>query len=130
MTIYLRDSATRERLSTPAVTLFGNIASRWGLSSSDTCQLLGGISTHTWRRWRDHSPVLSQDVLTRISLIIGIDRALRILFGPSLGDSWPLIPNTHSLFAGRTPIASMISGGIPQLVAVRELLEGRQEGGA
>lgn len=126
----LHDSATRERLSAPAVTLAGNIVSLWGLSSSETLELLGGISLSTWRRWNDRAPILSQDALTRLSLIIGIHRGLRTVFGPSLGDSWPTIANSHPLFAGRSPINSIFSGGIPQLIAVRELVDGWAHGAA
>ncbi len=126
----LHDSVTRERLSTPAVALVTRITELWELSPAQTRLLLGGISSQTWRRWREGSPVLSQDTLTRISLLIGIHRALRTLFGPSLGDAWPGIPNSNPVFAGRRPIDTMISEGIPRMVAVRELLEGWQHEGA
>jgi hypothetical protein len=120
----LGDPATRARLSAPAIEIVGNIAHLWGLSTAATCGLLGGISERTWRRWQSQSPVLDQDALTRASLIIGIHRSLRIVFGPSLGDAWPGISNTHPLFAGRTPLDTILSGGIPQLLAVRELVDG------
>lgn len=122
--IDLSDPVTRARLSASAVEIMGNIAHLWELSTAATCGLLGGISERTWRRWQGQSPVLDHDVLTRISLLIGIHRSLRIVFGPSLGDAWPTIANTNPLFAGRSPLDTMLSGGIPQLIAVRELVDG------
>lgn len=120
----LSDPATRARLSAAAIEVVGNIAHLWGLSTAATCGLLGGISERTWRRWQSQSPVLDQDALTRVSLVIGIHRSLRIVFGPSLGDAWPSIANTNPLFAGRAPLDTMLAGGIPQLIAVRELVDG------
>ncbi len=120
----LSDPVTRARLSASAVEIVGNIAHLWGLSAAATCGLLGGISERTWRRWQDHAPVLDHDALTRISLVIGIHRSLRVVFGPSLGDAWPTIVNMNPLFAGRPPVDTMLSGGIPQLIAVRELVDG------
>lgn len=120
----LSDPVTRARLSAPAVEIAGNIAHLWGLSTASTCALLGGISERTWRRWQSQPPTLDHDALTRISLLIGIHRSLRVVFGPSLGDAWPTIANTNPLFAGRTPIDTMVSGGIPQLIAVREVVDG------
>lgn len=120
----LADPTTRARLSAPAIEIVGNIANLWGLSTEATCRLLGGISERTWRRWQAKSPVLDQDALTRVSLLIGIHRSLRTVFGTSLGDAWVGIANTHPLFGGRAPLDTMLSGGIPQLLAVRELVDG------
>jgi len=110
-----------------AIKAFLRVAATWKLRNDDTRQLLGGISYGTFYRLkRGESTKLNQDKLTRISLLIGIFKALNILYSKSLADKWVTLPNNNSLFSGSTPLIYMIKGGMPGLVRVRQLLDAQR----
>src|SRR5690606_23895846 len=86
----------RERLSAPALQVFFNIMARWSIRDEDARMLLGGVSNGPYYRWkRDPPRLLDADVLTRISYLVGIFKALNILYGEPLADSWVQLPNTN-----------------------------------
>jgi len=72
--------------------------------------------------------VLDQDMLTRISYLVGIFKALHILYGEALADRWMQLANKNSLFGGNTPLDYMIRGGMPAFHNVRRLLDARRGG--
>jgi Protein of unknown function (DUF2384) len=119
----------RRRLSPAALRAFFNIVSRWGIRDEDARQLLGGISNGKYYQLKqDPRHVLDQDRLQRISYLIGIFKALNILYGTRLADSWIQLANTNSLFTGRTPLNYMLQGGTPAMEVVRRLLDARRGG--
>ena len=122
----LHDAATRNELSGAAIFTVQGIFDLWGLASESACDLLGGISDRTWQRWKKgpERQMLDQDQLTRASLIIGIHRALRMLYSKAYADAWPTLDDQHPLFAGRTPVYAMSRGGIPAMHVTRQLLDG------
>ena len=71
---------------------------------------------------------MDQDRLTRISLLLGIFKALNILYSKKLADAWVQLPNSNPMFGGESPLASMIKGGVPTMVRVRQLLDARRGG--
>ena len=77
---------------------------------------------------RTPAKTLDQDKLTRISLLIGIFKALNILFSTKLADAWIQLPNSNSMFSGETPLAYMKKGGVPSMIRVRQLLDSRRGG--
>ena len=119
----------RQRLSTSAVQAFFNIMDRWSVRDEDARALLGGLSNGPFYKWKREAPALvDADVLTRISYLVGIFKALNILYDESLADEWVRLPNTNRLFAGMTPLAFMAKGGIPAMQTVRRLLDARRGG--
>jgi hypothetical protein len=119
----------RERLSAPALKAFFNIMARWQIRDEDARALIGGVSNGPFYEWkRDPNRTLETDRLTRISYLIGIFKALNILHGKSLADEWVRLPNTNPIFAGDTPLAYMIRGGLPAMHVVRRLLDARRAG--
>ncbi len=125
----LGDRAERERLSAPALKAFFNIMARWRVRDEDARALLGGVSNGPFYEMkRDPDRVVEVDRLTRISYLIGMFKALRILHAPSLADEWVQLPNQHPLFGGQTPLAFMIRGGLPAMQTVRRLLDARRAG--
>jgi len=119
----------RERLSPPALRAFFNIAVRWKLRDEDARALLGGVSNGPFYEMkRNPDRTLDTDRLTRISYLIGIFKALGILHSEPLADAWVQRPNTNPLFAGLTPLAYMIAGGLPAMQNVRRLLDARRAG--
>lgn len=125
----LADPATRARLSTAAVTAFFAIVDKWQLRNEDAMALLGGASHGRYFELkRKRKGVLSQDELTRISLLIGIFKALNILFGPRLANQWTSRPNTNPMFNGAPPLHYLTRGGVLAMIGVRRLLDSRRGG--
>ena len=119
----------RERLSAPALKAFFTIMARWKVRDEDARALLGGVSNGPFYDMkRNPDRVLDADRLTRLSYLIGIFKALQILHARSLADEWVHLPNTNPIFAGRTPLAYMIGGGLPAMQIVRRLLDARRAG--
>ncbi len=72
---------------------------------------------------------LSYDVLTRISLLIGIYKDLRILYPEiDLAHRWVKLPNGNPLFGGKPALEFMIEAGMDGLYQVRRLLDARRGG--
>ena len=126
----LSDAATRARLSPTAIKGFLRIMEKWGVRDPDARQLLGGISSGSYYGLKKEPKhrVLDQDTLTRISLLIGIFKALNILYSKSLADAWITLPNSNPMFRGTSPLAYMLQRGQPGMVSVRQLLDARRGG--
>jgi hypothetical protein len=92
--------------------------------------LLGGISNGRYydlKRDRKGG-ILAQDEITRVSLLIGIFKALNILFSQKLANQWVSRPNSNPMFGNAPPLVSMIRMGLPRINDVRRLLDGRRGG--
>ena len=124
----LSDPATRRRLSPAAIKGFLAIMEKWNLRDPEARQLLGGMSTGSFYALKREPRTLDQDTLTRISLLVGIFKALNILYSPKLADAWPTLPNNNPIFRGLTPVAYMIQRGQPGMLSVRQLLDARRGG--
>ena len=121
----LTAAAERERLSPTAIRAFWKICDKWGLTEVQARALLGGIASSTFHAWKadPDSQKLSQDTLVRISLVIGIYKALHIYFSKAWADRWVRLANRGALFAGRAPIDFMIRHGQPGMLEVRRMLD-------
>lgn len=125
----LGDRAARERLSRPALRAFFNIMGRWQVRDEDARALLGGVTNGPYYELkRRPDRVLDVDRLTRVSLLIGIFKALNVLYSEALADRWVHLPNTNRVFAGVSPLAYMLQGGLPAILNVRRLLDARRAG--
>ena len=119
----------RERLSGPALKTFFRIMARWSVRDEDARALLGGVSNGPFYELkRSTARVLDADRLTRVSYVVGIYKALRILHSDSIADQWVALPNRNPIFGGRTPLDYMIRGGLPAMQTVRRLLDARRAG--
>ena len=127
--IDLSDQAERERLSDGAIRAFFNIVDKWKVRDEDARSLLGGVSNGTFYAMKKSSDrALDQDMLTRISYLVGLFKALHILYGEALADRWMQLANKNSLFGGNTPLSYIIRGGMPAFQNVRRLLDARRGG--
>jgi uncharacterized protein (DUF2384 family) len=125
----LGEPATRKRLSPAAIAAFFRIADAWNLGNEDAMRLLGGVSHGRYYGLKKtHKGLLTQDELTRVSLLIGIFKALNILFARKLADRWISLANSNPMFNGASPLVSLIEGGMPAMVQVRRLLDSRRGG--
>jgi hypothetical protein len=119
----------RERLSPAALKAFFNIASRWKLRDEDARALLGGVSNGPYYQMkRNPQRTLDVDRLTRVSYLVGIFKALNVLYSEPLADAWIQRTNYNPLFGGKTPLAYMIEGGLPAIQMVRRLVDARRAG--
>lgn len=123
----LSDRKVQEKLSPVAIKAFVRLSKAWGLKDDESRRLLGGVSSGTFYGIKKGTAKsLDQDQLTRISLLVGIFKALAIIFPDKLAKAWPTRGNDNSLFAGASPLTYMLSGGIPAMMTVRQLLDARR----
>ena len=106
------------------LTAFFSIAEEWGLDTEGQRLLLGSPSRSTFFAWkRTKQGQLSRDVLDRLSYILGIYKALHILFSERTALEWLRNPNAAPLFSGRSPMDYMLSGQLVALADVRRYLD-------
>lgn len=127
--IDLSVKAERERLSDAALKGFYRLTTAWHVRDDEARALLGGVSSSIFYEWKKTPPrALDVDRMTRISYLIGIFKALHILYGDELADRWIALPNKNAIFAGQAPLAFILAGGIPAMHTVRKLLDARRGG--
>jgi hypothetical protein len=123
-----QDPAVRRRLSAPGLRAFFNIARAWQLSVAEERALLGWPPSSTFHKYKSgDAGALSYDTLTRISLVLGVYKALHLLYPePAFADHWMRMPNSNSLFGGRPPLAYVVDAGLDGLFHLRRLLDSRR----
>ena len=125
----LNAKAERERLSRSALRGFFKLVERWKLRDEDARDLLGGLSSSAYYEWKKNPDrVLEVDRITRISYLVGIYKALHIVYGDKLADEWVSLPSANAIFGGRSPRACMTGGGLLAMQTVRKLLDARRGG--
>ncbi len=95
----------------------------WQLSDAEAATLLGGVSQRSYQRWKAGDiGRLGPDLRARLSNLIGIHKALRIIFrDPARGYRWVRQPNTA--FNGKSALDIMLEGNLTDLMRVRALLD-------
>lgn len=127
--IDLNSRSERERLSKSALKGFFNLIEKWGIRDEDARELLGGLSSSAFYDWKKNPDrVLEVDRINRISYLIGIYKALHIIYGDKLADKWVTLPNKNVIFARRTPLEFILAGGMIAMQTVRMLLDARRGG--
>ena len=124
----LSDKQVQKRLSPAARKAFFKLAEAWKIRDEEAKQLLGGVSNGAFYQLKGGAlkAPLDQDRLVRVSLLVGIFKALNMLYSQKLADAWISLPNTNPIFAGGTPLAYMVKGGQPAMIRVRQLLDARR----
>ncbi len=124
----LRDLTTVEarRLGAAGMRTFLAIADEWQLSVAVRRILLGELPESTYHKWKlGDVGTPSRDQLERLSLLLGIYKALRLLFSDdATGIRWLRAANTAPDFAGQSPLERICRGSIDDLWAVRRYLDG------
>lgn len=128
------NSTNRRRLSGPAMRTFIAIADLWVLTQEERLLVLGLPSRSTYYGWvraalDGDDLTLPTDTLLRISAVLGIHKALRILFASDQeGIHWLRGPHTALPFAGQPPIALLLGGTQDGLMLVRRFLDSARGG--
>jgi len=96
-----------------------NILDKWGASSEQACRVVRiSRSTYTRARQRDSawSVGLDADQLQRISMVLNIHAALRLVFdNPENVYGFPAMENRNEFFNGRAPLDIMAQGDMISL---------------
>jgi len=111
-----------------ALRAFFRLVDLWGLSMEQARVLLGRPSRATLYNWKaGRARSLPHDVLRRISYLLGIYKALQILYqNPALADAWLTRPN--QAFGGQSALERMLAGDVADLAAVRAHLDAARGG--
>jgi hypothetical protein len=111
-----------------AVRAFFRLVVLWGLTMEQARLLLGRPSRATLYNWKAGKVrTLPHDTLQRISYLLGIYKALQILYrDPQLADAWIRRPN--AAFCGQSALARMLAGDVTDLAAVRAHLDAARGG--
>jgi hypothetical protein len=120
-------------MSAAGLRAFFNIANDWTLSADEQIVLLGAPGRSTFFKWKaaPQTARLGRDTLERLSLVLGIYKALQILLPqPEASDSWIKRANTAPPFGGRRALDRMLAGNVSDLVAVRQYLDAMRGGWA
>ncbi|MEO1968559.1 MAG: antitoxin Xre-like helix-turn-helix domain-containing protein [Sphingomonadaceae bacterium] len=112
-------------LAGPALRAFFRIAERWSMDQNEQMAALGIASPELLQSWQEgRATDFSQDTLQRISLTLGIFKAINILIPvPKLADRWIRAANDHPLFEGRSAMSNIATGKLEELIAVRRYLD-------
>ncbi|HEX7937044.1 MAG TPA: MbcA/ParS/Xre antitoxin family protein [Paraburkholderia sp.] len=126
-------AASLAEMSAAGLRAFFKIARDWDLSADEQIVLLGSPGRSTYFKWKSapETARLARDTLERLSLVLGIYKALQILLPqPSAADTWVKRPNSAPPFGGRRALDRMLAGNISDLVAVRQYLDAMRGGWA
>ena len=99
-----------------------NLFQMWGVSDEQASTLLD-LTLRSYRRWKAGvSGRLGRDGKARLSNLMGIHKALRIVFSePERGYRW--IKASNEAFGGRSALDIMLGGELTDLMRVRRYLE-------
>lgn len=117
------------QLGAPGLRAFFKVAELWALTELEQMRILGITKRTTLQRWRAkaqrQAPMrLTRNNLERISCVLGIYKAINILFPiPARADRWMRAANRASIFRGRTAIDRMAIGNVSDLEVVRQYLD-------
>ena len=104
---------------------FFAIMQQWQVSNEEAMILLGKPSRATYYNWKKGKFARGGqnfDLATRLSYILGIYKALQILFqSPETADQW--INKKNTVFGGQSALDRMLAGQITDLAAVRDYLD-------
>ena len=118
----------RLRLSGAALRAFLRIARAWRLSATQQRAAAGGVAPATWRGWvaqarRRRTLILPESVLLRLSLLLGVFAALRVLPGGSGGAArWLRTRNRRAAGRWSVPLAMLTGGSLAELARHRRTL--------
>jgi len=102
---------------------FFRIMELWSVSDADAAVLLGRPSRATLYTYkRGEGGALSHDMLERISYVLGIYKALTLIFElPAQADAWLKRPN--AAFGGRSALEHALGGRVTDLADLRRYLD-------
>ncbi|MEQ8167020.1 MAG: MbcA/ParS/Xre antitoxin family protein [Alphaproteobacteria bacterium] len=129
------DTALREFVPAPisdeeAAAMFRaavNLFQLWDITDEEAATMLD-MPIRTYRRWKASGPGrINRDGKARLSNLMGIHKALRIIFRePQRAYAWIKAPN--DAFQDRTALEVMLGGELTDLMRVRHYLDAERGG--
>ena len=106
-----------------ALKAFFRLAVLWGLNRVEARTLLGSPSERTYYRWKEGKVAgVPQDTLERISLLLGIYKAIHILL-PVESQANGYLRRANQAFGGDSALDVMLKGRMDHLYQVRRYLD-------
>jgi hypothetical protein len=104
-----------------------NLFAKWELTDEQAAILLD-MPVRSYRRWKAEGPGrISRDGRARLSNLMGIHKALRIIFSePQRGYAWIRTGNTA--FAEASALDVMLGGELTDIMRVRRYLDAERGG--
>ncbi|MDH3472054.1 MAG: MbcA/ParS/Xre antitoxin family protein [Rhodospirillales bacterium] len=104
-----------------------NMFRLWGVTDEEAAILLD-VPVRTYRRWKAGKiGRIGRDGKARLSNLMGIHKALRIIFREAhRGYTWVKAPN--AAFGGKSGLAVMLGGELTDLMRVRRYLDAERGG--
>lgn len=104
-----------------------NLFRLWGVSDVEAATILD-LPGRTLARWKAGGiGRIGRDGRARLSNLLGIHKALRIVFRePSRGYAW--VKAANDAFAGRSALDIMLGGELTDIMRVRRLLDAERGG--
>lgn len=104
-----------------------NLFVRWQVTDEQASILLD-LNLRTYRRWKaGDTGKADRDTKARLSNLMGIHKALRIIFrDPQRGYDWVGSPN--EAFAGTSALGVMLGGEMTDIMRVRRYLDAERGG--
>lgn len=100
-----------------------NLFRRWELTDAQASILLGGLSARTWARWKTGAiGRIPRDLKSRLSNIMGIHKALRIIFTDA-DRSYVWVKRPNEAFGGSPALDIMLGGELTDIMRVRRYLD-------
>jgi Protein of unknown function (DUF2384) len=104
---------------------FFQIIDQWQITHDQAMVLLGQPARSTYFKWRKgevKGKPHALDLVTRISYVLGIFKALEVIYHrPEHADRWVTQPNLA--FGGQSALERMMGGQITDLAMVRDYLD-------
>lgn len=99
-----------------------NLFDKWNVTDEQAATLLD-LPVRTYRRWKvEGAARISRDGRARLSNLMGIHKALRIIFQePQRGYDW--ITANNAAFEGQSALQIMLGGEITDIMRVRRYLD-------
>lgn len=121
----LTEDYENDELAQIGLLAFSKLSKLWELSDSERSLMLGGVVVSNINKWIKESKSgtpngVPQDVLIRLSLILGIRKEVEILFPKERQNSYMRTANSE--FGGKAIIDLMVSGSLNDLNRAREYL--------
>ncbi|MHC8391606.1 antitoxin Xre-like helix-turn-helix domain-containing protein [Pseudomonas sp. MDT2-39-1] len=119
MAVPLKEQAFTKAQCVTGLRAAVGILEKWSASSDQACRILR-ISRSTYTRARQRDPswsvALDSDQMQRISFVLNIHAALRLIFdNPENVYGFPSMTNHNEFFNGRSPLEIMAQGDMISL---------------
>lgn len=99
-----------------------NLFGKWDITDEEAAILLD-LPLRTYRRWKARQPGrLDRDMKARLSNLLGIHKALRIIFVEP-GRTYAWIKARNEAFGGRSALDIMLEGELTDLMRVRRYVD-------